>query len=226
VRNVPKTEVPPVLAENAARWTVEFEADRTDTNRHRYRDPDIKSALMAETDDKCVYCESKVGHNCPGDVEHKLPVLHRPDLLFDWSNMTIACSECNRRKGSYHNDNAPFLDPNEDDVEARLMHVGVLVWSAPGDACATITVRTLELDQPEARRRLIGRKYERLESVRNLVERISGEHDPTVRAFLLEDLNGQCSRGAEFSGMTKAYVDGLPPDWPIPSEPDPRPLAD
>ena len=43
----------------------------------------IKAALMKETHDKCAYCESKVGHNCPGDAEHKIPVSHDAQRLFD-----------------------------------------------------------------------------------------------------------------------------------------------
>jgi hypothetical protein len=69
-------------------------------------------------------CESKIGHNCPGDIEHKCPTKKRLDLIFDWTNLTIACSECNRRKLEYYNPMCMFLDPNVDDVESLVVHLG------------------------------------------------------------------------------------------------------
>ena len=37
------------------------------------RDKSIKEQILKETHGKCVYCESKISHVCPGDIEHILP---------------------------------------------------------------------------------------------------------------------------------------------------------
>lgn len=213
MRNIPKSGIPTILDEHQTEWTDAYMADPSETNRNRYRDPAIKEALMEETHDKCAYCESKLGHNCPGDVEHKAPVCRRPDLLFAWSNMTIACSVCNTKKGRYYSQTCPLLDPNEDDVEACLMHLGPLILPVPGDSRAAATLRQLKLDLPNERPELIGRKFERLEQVRHLVDRIKLEQNNEVRQLFVEELNEQCSRSAEFSAMIKSYVDALPGDW-------------
>lgn len=79
-------------------------------------DPDIyghasvKSALVAMQHGKCAFCESKILHITPGDVEHFRPkagfrqasddVLIEPGyywLAYDWDNLLLSCSECNRR---------------------------------------------------------------------------------------------------------------------------------
>jgi len=102
MRNLPKGPPPQVLIENKESWDRTLAVNQTEHNKNRYRHPEIKAALFSETYHKCVYCESKVGHNCPGDIEHKIPKAKRPDLIFDWNNMTIACNECNRRKLEYY----------------------------------------------------------------------------------------------------------------------------
>jgi uncharacterized protein (TIGR02646 family) len=130
MRNLTKLEEPAVLAANAALWLEEFLPDQTNkTKRYRYRHADIKSTLRAETSDKCVYCESKLGHSAPGDIEHKVPSSKVPQLHFDWANLTLACQECNRRKNAFYLEHDGFLDPYVDDVEAMLEHHGpVVMW--------------------------------------------------------------------------------------------------
>lgn len=213
MRNIPKNDPPEVLVGNKEAWDRALEQEASDTNRYRYRDPQIKQALMAETYGKCVYCESKVGHNCPGDTEHKSPQSVRPDLVFEWQNMTIACNECNRRKGSYYDPSCMFLDPNTDDVEGWLVHAGPVVFNTPGKRRAELTVRMLKIDRTDSRKELIGRKMEALENVRHLVERIAAETNPVLKGFLLAQLKECCGLEGEFSGMVKTHVDGLPEGW-------------
>lgn len=74
MRRITKSAIPQVLADNAAIWLTEYLADRESaTKKFRYRHSEIKKALRSESGWKCVYCESKVGHNTPGDIEHKVP---------------------------------------------------------------------------------------------------------------------------------------------------------
>lgn len=210
MRRIAKLKEPAILPHSKAQWEAALSANPSETNCHRYRHPDIKKSLLAETNDKCVYCESKIGHNCPGDIEHKIPKSKRPDLIFNWDNMTIACNECNRRKAQYYDTSCMFLDPYTDDVENLVQHVGPLVFNRPGSARSEVTVRTLELNE---RRPLIDRKIERLESVKNMCERIVNSDNPALKSFLLQNLAESCEVRSEFSGMVKTYVGGLPDDW-------------
>ena len=77
-----KTEEPQILLDNGPNWTkvivdkIAVGETPTDTEKTRYRHPDIKAALVAETNGKCAYCESKVLHIHHGDVEHIYPKSH------------------------------------------------------------------------------------------------------------------------------------------------------
>ena len=210
MRNIEKLPEPQVLVENKGAWKATLEENSSPYNKTRYRHADIKETLIKETHSKCVYCESKIGHNCPGDIEHKIPKSQIIDMIFEWNNMTIACNECNRRKGDYYDPNCMFLDPNTDDVENLVQHVGPMVFSKPGCQRSELTVRMLEINSINARKQLIARKIERLESVKNLVERIADEQKFELKDFLLGDLWQSCEVSSEFSGMIKAYVEGLP----------------
>ncbi len=202
-----KDACPAVLRENSAERHNAYIADpSSDSKKTRYRHPDIKTAIRNETSDKCVYCEAKVGHNTPGDIEHILPSSKRPELRFDWSNLTLACTECNRRKSDYYEEDCMFLNPYEEEVEDQLLHMGPVVIWLPGNPRAEVTVKKLELNTA-ARIELISQKVERLCAVDNLLERIRSEANPVLGAVLKKELELIQSNEAEYSQMVKAWVD-------------------
>lgn len=207
MRNLEKMAEPAVLAEHGPAWLADYIADKGNaTKRNRYRDAAIKTALRTETGDKCIYCESKLGHNTPGDIEHKIPTSHREDLHFSWANLTLACTECNRRKGAYYDESCPFLDPYEDDVESWLIHHGPVVYWQAGNARAETSVKILELNSPE-RRNLIARKIEKIEEVANLLERYQAEPTSMLKTLLKKQLLEMQSKFAEYSAMVKAILE-------------------
>lgn len=215
MRRIPKLQPPDVLVANAEAWTEAILGeDPSEADRLRYRHRDIKERLLEETSSKCSYCESKLGHNCPGDIEHKIPKAPHPEMTFAWENLTIACSECNRRKGQYDDPENRLLDPNVDEVEARLIHAGPLVFSVAGDTSSEVTVRLLELSKPERRPELIAQKAEKLEAVQNLLERIAGTPPGPLQDFLVDEVRSMTEAFAEYSAMVMAYLSspavGLP----------------
>jgi 5-methylcytosine-specific restriction endonuclease McrA len=203
MRRITKAEIPAVLAQKQAEWTQEYIAEPGNgTKKYRYRHGDIKSALVHETASKCVYCESKIGHNTPGDVEHNVPSSADRTLHFAWANLTIACTECNRRKLDYFDALKPFLDPYHDDVEGRLVHLGPVVCWHPGDDTAEITVKTLELNET-TRKELISRKVETIDKLNNVVARLSNG-DPLIQELMKLQVSKMKSPHAEFSGMIRS----------------------
>ena len=209
MRRLTKLPIPAVLAENAAQWLVDYLADReSKTKKYRYRHAEIKTTLREETGCKCVYCESKVGHNTPGDIEHKVPSSKEEKLHFEWTNLTIACRECNRRKNDYYEKGEEFLDPYVDDVELYLVHLGPFIYSVPGHARAYITVRILELDSGK-RAALIDRKRDVLEKARALLELAVGAEPELLRALRRDDVERMCRVDAEYSAMVRTYVENV-----------------
>src|SRR5688572_15896823 len=179
---------PAILIENGPAWLAAFIADRGNaTKRYRYRALEIKATLRRETGDKCIYCESKLGHNTPGDVEHKVPTDANDALHFSWNNLTLACTECNRRKLDYFSEETPFLDPYVDDVETFLVHHGPVVFWQAGNTRAEVSVKTLELNTA-ARMQLIARKIEKIEEVTTILERHNTTPDVMLKAVLRRQL--------------------------------------
>lgn len=206
MRRLAKGVIPSVLVEHGASWLADYLSDsESATKKFRYRHAAIKAALREETGWKCVYCESKIGHNTPGDIEHKVPSSKEKNLHFDWSNLTVACTECNRRKSDYYEKGAEFLDPYSDDVEECLLHLGPIVYWVPGHQRAEVTVRTLELDT-SSRIQLLDRKREKLEKARALLDLVSGAAGDLLRTLREDELERMSHPMAEYSAMVRSYV--------------------
>lgn len=210
MRCLKKGPIPSILAENHDQWlTAYLEKPASDTHKYRYRSKDIKDALRDETGWKCVYCESKIGHNTPGDVEHKVPTSRDPNLHFSWSNLTVACTECNRRKLDYYEKGSEFLDPYSDPVEDWLLHIGPFVYWKPGVARAEVTVRKLALDNWE-RAQLLQRKCDALEKARALAQLVTECAEDSLAELRRDELRRMQNCDAEFSSTIRAYIEGHP----------------
>lgn len=203
MRKLTKAQKPAILDENEAQWLQAVTDNPTDTNKTRYRDPAIKQRLVEETHDKCAYCESKMRPVTPSHIEHKVPVRVSPELRFSWTNLTICCPECNRRKGGYYNEHTGFIDPYVDEVENRLVHRGPIVGWAPGDQCAELSVKFLGLDGYD-RVDLIMKKIEKINEVDDLVERYQAVKGSPLESFIKKRLMDKTKVSAEYSAMVRS----------------------
>lgn len=176
--------------------------DLPDSVQKGYRDRTVKAAIRQETCDKCAYCESKVTHTYPGDVEHIIPKSVKSDLMLDFYNLTFSCSTCNNNKLDYYSEEAPIIDPYKDDPENHLFACGPLIMYKPGDTIGYITRQKLDLN----RMPLIERRKERLESVNRLLDQVARTHNKTHRQILIEELYRECDKCKEYSLVVRAYV--------------------
>lgn len=207
MRSLIKLNKPQILADNEVTWLSQYKSDKTNPLRkYRYRHHDIKSRLKEETGYKCIYCESKIGHNTPGEVEHKIPSSKVEDLHFTWENLTIACTECNRRKNDYYEIGMEFLDPYVDNVEDLIQHHGPVTFWQPGNPRAEISIRTLELNSYK-RTDLIARKIEKMEEVSNLYERYLSQADPVLKLILHAQIHEMRNSLSEYSGMVNDVLE-------------------
>lgn len=127
-------DAPAVLREQGSVSTlelcraVEAGGQKLDFDKEIYGAPSVKQALSLAQHDKCCFCESKISHVAYGDVEHFRPKAacrastevpeRKPGyywLAYEWSNLYLACEQCNRR----HKRN---LFPLEDESARVLSH--------------------------------------------------------------------------------------------------------
>ena len=76
-------------------------ADSAAADSDRYRHPDVVRELWEMQREKCCYCERKIpdtGH--AKAVEHFAPKSVFKARRNHWSNLLLACSQCNGKKGS------------------------------------------------------------------------------------------------------------------------------
>lgn len=206
---IAKADVPAVLDQNSADWTQKIvdalnrsEAIR-EADRFRYRHPDIKATLLQETHSKCAYCESKICHVIPGDIEHILPFSKRPDLAFSWENMTISCRECNRRKSDYYDEAQPLINPYKDDPAAHIQFHGPMPLHAPGDQLGRRTIGKLGLDRPD----LILQRAERIRRLKDLIDLWAREPEGSDKSLLWKQIEEECSDDREYAAVVRAVIE-------------------
>lgn len=206
-----KLEEPEILKNNKDTWTKEYldciknDEKPSETIKSRYRNEEIKKKILIETNDKCAYCESKVGHVCPGDIEHILPKNKnaRPELYVSWENLTLACEECNRKgKKTYYDVNDPLVNPYEDDPELFFMGAGPFIYHKPGSRKGEITEKILKLNRTQ----LWERRKERLEYIKPLLDKWANEKNVAIKSILEDEIIKEASDDKEYSFVVKCYL--------------------
>lgn len=214
MRRLKKGKKPQILVDNEVLWTKEYCDCLNSGNKPcaeiatRYNDETIKSALEEETYGKCAYCESKMKHISYADIEHILPKNKnaRPDLYVSWSNLTLACEQCNRSgKRTYYDPNLPLINPYVDAPEQHFIDMGPIIMPIAGDDRAYVTKEILKLN----RGALVERRQERIMSVEKLLNCWVMEKQPTMKSVLEEQLHNEYAADKEYSSTIKSYLFGV-----------------
>lgn len=209
-----KLDEPKILKDNKHTWTSQYiqlvnnNQKVPDDLKYKYREHSIKEQIVKETHGKCAYCESKVSHVCPGDIEHILPKHGgaRPDLYVEWTNLTLACEECNRpRKKTYYNPADPLINPYEDNPEQHLISAGPMIFNKPGDRKGHVTYTILELN----RSGLFERRVERLNSLKCLADKWGCEQNQTIKDILEKELKKEAAPDKEYSFVIKKFLTSI-----------------
>ncbi len=132
MRFVKRTEKPLSLTTYAEQWTEELLSQIEkkgsyskvdDEYKNKYRQEDVKDALEKMYTCHCCYCESIIGINTYGRIEHLKPksLAQFHKYTFDWDNLHWCCEICNTSyKKANWNFQYPILDPSADDISAYL----------------------------------------------------------------------------------------------------------
>ena len=205
-----KLEEPKILKENAKKWTTEYlecigmgKAIPAKL-KMKYSQRDIKAQLLKETNEKCVYCESKFTHICPGDIEHILPKNKNahPELYVTWDNLTMACETCNRSgKRTYNNDDEPLLNPYVDEIECEIFSAGPMIFAVEGSRKGQISIDVLKLN----RGALIERRIEAIKKVDLLRIQYEQEENEDYKNILLGQIDEEVGKNKEYSFTLKNF---------------------
>lgn len=210
VRRLTKEAKPAVLTEREAEWTasyLDWRARRAAGTAARESEPrrwghaEIRESLETETNRKCCYCDSLIGAVAHEHIEHIKPRAHRPELVVNWENLTLACPKCNGYKGDYFSDTEPLLNPYTDDPQEHLSFLGATVTYRPGSEIGQRTVLKLRLYRTD----LMLARSRRVEQVAQLVHQWA-QADGLLAETLAEIINEEASADAEHAATIQAYL--------------------
>ncbi|MEZ4297270.1 MAG: hypothetical protein R3B70_20065 [Polyangiaceae bacterium] len=118
---IARLEEPRILREKKAEWTADFQASskkRPDSSKYAHRE--VTATLRSMSHEKCFYCETREGKL---SVDHYIEVAERRDLAFEWTNLYLACGECQNKMPNTSIPAAKCVDPCETGVEPAA-HIG------------------------------------------------------------------------------------------------------
>lgn len=214
IKIVKESPEPQVLTKKRTTWVAEFKAEfsaaktakRSMKNaiRFRYRHKDIKNALLRESFEKCVYCESNPRHVCSGQTDHFVPISKaNHDQIYDWDNLVFCCRICNENKDDYTNIHGPLVHPIHDDPEEYIRFAGEYALQCKyKDTKGPATIRQLELN----RDRLIERRRKVIEELNETLLELYEERDTARRQWLLTELRDAVHQRAEYSATARCFI--------------------
>ncbi len=204
-----KLNKPQVLVDNELNWTktimeyVNKGEKILDSHKNKYSHKDVKTQVKLETNEKCVYCESKVTHQYPGDIEHIIPKAVYPRLTVNWSNLTFSCYWCNNHKRNYvGKKEEKLINPFIDDIPKHLHFFGPLIIHINGSKRGEITWKKIELNRQE----LIDRRIEKIKELQNLIDKYEREDVLALKQILLNEIKEFSDFKNEFSYACNCYL--------------------
>jgi len=207
-----KQPEPEVLVREKAKWTLELMslisagANVPEKIKNRYNQPEIKSALRAETNGgKCMYCESPIAAVASEHIEHYKPKSIYPELTFEWTNLGLSCPKCNINKGNVFDEKCMFINPYIDYPENHFISLGTIICHIPNDKRAKLTELHLQLNRPK----LMEARKERIDAIRPLIEQYVSENNPTMKDIIKKNIEKEIAEDKPYSMCTKTVYEIL-----------------
>ena len=203
-----KLAKPQLLIDNGDVWTSDLMKEYYSTNvinktkQSRYNKTEIKDILKNETNEKCAYCESKITHIYPGDIEHIIPKSIFPRLTFTWTNLTLGCYWCNNKKRALLDRSCKFLNPYKDKTNEHIRAFGPIICHINASQRGEITWRTFELNRPELR----DKRQEKIEELQILIDKYHLTINLTLKALIETEILDFINR-TEFTFTLKQYYE-------------------
>ncbi|MCT4562379.1 MAG: HNH endonuclease [Crocinitomicaceae bacterium] len=203
-----KKSKPQLLINNGDAWTADLMTEFYQTNtinktkQNRYSRTEIKEVLVEETNGKCAYCESKVTHIYPGDIEHIIPKAKFPRLTFTWNNLTFGCYWCNNKKRNFLDRANMMLNPYKDKTNEHIRAFGPIICHINSSQRGEITWRVLELNRAELR----DKRQEKIEELQVLIDKYNLTTNPTLKGLIEVEILDFIER-TDYSFSLKQYFE-------------------
>ena len=208
-----KLDEPTILSNNKDNWTNELLNIIQSGNKvpstiyNRYNNKEIKNKLKEESNNKCMYCESVIGHIAHEHIEHFRPKAKSkyPQLTYEWNNLGLSCPICNMNKRDEFDEDLPFINPYFEEPNDFFIALGNMIYPKLGNRRAELTRSIIKLNRPE----LIERRTERLNTIELLINRYSEASNETLKQAILNEILIEIETDKPYSMCAKSLFNLL-----------------
>ena len=153
MRHIERLPKPAILREKEAEWQEKYEEKlaenpkaRPDNSKYAHRQ--ITDTLYAMSYGKCFYCETKLsGGN--KEVDHYVEVALDHSKAYDWSNLYLACTNCNDKLDNEAIPVTEALDPctdSDEEIKQCITFEREQICSVDGSVKGLNTIRKFKLN--------------------------------------------------------------------------------
>ncbi len=97
MRHIDRLPKPQILEQKGKEWLDKFlESGKKRPDSSKYAHQSVKQALESMSNTKCFYCECSV-KEWGEEVDHHIEVTLDKTLAFNWDNLYLSCSDCNKK---------------------------------------------------------------------------------------------------------------------------------
>ena len=101
MRHIKRLAIPAILKRKQAEWQRKFDEKKAKhpdarPSSNQYAHKDVRQQLMSMSHCKCFYCEGKLT-DTPSEVDHYIEVAIEPSKAYEWTNLYLACTNCNNK---------------------------------------------------------------------------------------------------------------------------------
>jgi hypothetical protein len=149
VINLTRLPEPEILTQKKAKWLAVFLASKKKRPASgQYAHKTVVETLAAMSNWRCFYCEQSLKDRTP-EVDHYVDLQIDSSLAFAWTNLYLACKECNGKLRSILI--SQCLDPCDASVDPadHLTFDDELIRPRNESACGANTIRKYKLDRPD-----------------------------------------------------------------------------
>lgn len=149
MRHIERLEEPAKLREKGSQWLAAFLAsgnNRPDSSKYAHLS--IKQQLESMSHTKCFYCERSLKDG-DEEVDHHIEVSVDKNLAFEWSNLYLSCSDCNKKiphdEISIYDALDPLVDTDEE-IKSHMTFVDETVIEVNNSVKGQNTIKKYRLD--------------------------------------------------------------------------------
>lgn len=169
-----------------------------------YKHPLNKAALAYASNDKCMYCESKISHIDFAHIEHIKPKADEkyPELAYVWDNLGYSCPKCNNNKSDKFYPDTPYIDPYSEDPGNHLFPFGAFLFQRNGSERGELSIRDIGLNRPS----LIEKRMAKIEDIQKALNAAHRSTNETLRNAAIEELGKEALPDKEYSVCINSFL--------------------